>query len=329
MTVDSRPEAARSTGESGLRGFIRRHPLISFFTLANLMSWVAWVPYILSATGLGVWNFRFPEVLGTSQLTGMLPGAYLGPIFSAYIVTRVTGGREGVRRWIRRMTKWRVSWVWYLISVLAVPVALIVAASALYGEDVRMPPVAVLIAYVPGLLLQMVTTGLAEEPGWRDFALPRMQRRFGPLGATALLGPLWGVWHLPLYLSEWGGWPDVTLMRVGEFIAFCCTFSVVVTWVFNRTGQSLPLVMLLHVSVNNFMSMVYGAMFPSIDTAEQGSRVTLLAAATAAIVLLAATRGRLGYRPAEEPTPEPADGAGDSLAVDPTGAGHVVHGPGR
>ncbi|MEV7801625.1 type II CAAX endopeptidase family protein [Microbispora sp. NPDC088329] len=304
MAVDSRPEAGNHTSETGIRGFIRRRPLVGFFALANLMSWAAWLPYVLSNNGLGVWDFDFPSLLGTTQFAGVLPGAYLGPIFAAYIVTRVADGREGVRRWVGRMTKWRVGWVWYLVAALGVPAAIMVTGLALSGDDLRMPPVAALVAYVPSLLLQMVTTGLAEEPGWRDFALPRMQRRFGPLGATVILGPLWGVWHLPLFLSQWGGWPDVTWMRVGEFIAFASVFSVVVTWVFNRTGQSLPLVMLLHVSVNNFMSIVYSGMFPSIDTPEAASHVTLLAATTAAVLVLLATRGRLGYRPAGEPAPE-------------------------
>jgi membrane protease YdiL (CAAX protease family) len=304
MAVNSRPATERHPSQTGLRGFIRRRPLISFFVLANLMSWVAWTPYILSATGLGVLDFTFPAVLGTTQFAGILPGAYLGPILAAFIVTAVADGREGIRRWVGRMTKWRVSWVWYLVVALGVPGAIIITGLAVTDNDIRMPSVVALAAYVPSLLLQMVTTGLAEEPGWRDFALPRLQRKFGPLVGTLILGPLWGIWHLPLFLSEWGGYPDVSWARIGEFIAFACVFSVVVTWVFNRTGQSLPLVMLLHVSVNNFMSLGYSDMFPSIATAEQSSHVTLLAGATAAIIVLAATRGRLGYRPAEEPVPE-------------------------
>src|SRR5690606_451253 len=256
-----------------------------------LMSWAAWLPYILSSTGLGVLDVTIPG----GQLLGVLPGAYLGPIFSAYLVTRITEGREGVRRWVRRMTNWRVGWKWYLLAGVGVPASIIAAAAALYGGDVRVPSLAVLVAYLPMLAMQMVTTGLAEEPGWRDFALPRMQDRFGPLGGTMILGLLWALWHLPLYFSEWGGWPDVTLVRVLEFVAFCCAFSVVVTWMFNRTGQSLPLIMLLHVSVNNYMSVVYGEMFPAIDTQEAASHVTLLAGATAALIVLVATRGRLAY----------------------------------
>ena len=204
------------------------------------MSWVAWVPYILSATGLGILDFTFPSLLGGTQMLGVLPGAYLGPILAAFVVTAVADGKEGVRRWLGRMTKWRVSWVWYLVAGVGVPAAIIITGVAMSDGDIHLPSTIVLVAYLPSLLIQMVTTGLAEEPGWRDFALPRMQRRFGPLGGTLILGPLWGLWHLPLFFSEWGGWPDVTWMRVGEFVAFCVAFSVVVTWVFNRTGQSLP-----------------------------------------------------------------------------------------
>ncbi|MEV6869017.1 CPBP family intramembrane glutamic endopeptidase [Streptosporangium subroseum] len=268
--------------------------------MANLLSWVAWTPYILSATGLGVLDFSFPAVLGTTQLLGMLPGAYLGPILSAYIVTRVADGKVGLREWAGRLWRWRVSWRWYLAVAIGVPFALISTAIAVSDGAIQAPSVMVLVAYLPFLLIQMVTTGIAEEPGWRDFALPRLQRKYGPLGGTLILGPLWGAWHLPLFLSEWGGWPNVTWLTVGEFIASAVTFSVVITWVFNKTRQSLPLVMLLHVSVNTFFSLVFGEMFPSIADAAHMAHVQLLTTTMAATVLIVVTRGRLGYRPETE-----------------------------
>src|SRR5690606_17895432 len=55
----------------GLLGAVQRHPLLSFFILANALSWIAWTPYILSNNGLGVWDFTFPVVLGSSQISGM------------------------------------------------------------------------------------------------------------------------------------------------------------------------------------------------------------------------------------------------------------------
>jgi len=275
-------------------GFIGRHPLVSFFILANLLSWLAWTPYILSQNGLGLWAYRYPDVLGSSQILGVLPGAYLGPVTSAFVITLVADGREGLRRWARRLWHWRVRWHWYAVALLGVPAALLLAGLVFTGGEIHAPSVMVLAAYVPALILQMVTTGLAEEPGWRDFALPRLQSRFGPLRASLLLGPLWAAWHLPLFLSDWGGWPNAHWTRPLVFTVFCVSFNFVVSWMFNRTGQSLPLVMLLHVSVNNFSSVVWSDLFPSLSSDQ-----TLVAQATvalvAAAVVLITTRGRLGY----------------------------------
>lgn len=280
----------------GLTGFVRRFPLMTFFFLVNALSWAAWTPYILSLNGLGVWNYTFPAVLGSSQISGMLPGAYLGPIFSAFVVTAVVDGRDGLRRWVGRLWRWRVNWRWYAITLLAAPAAMLAAGTVFSGGQIQAPSIAVLTVYVPVLLFQMVTTGLAEEPGWRDFALPRLQDRFGPLRAAFVLGPLWGIWHLPLFLTEWGGWPDAQWTRPVVFLVFCIAFNIVMSWVFNRTGQSLPLSMLMHVSVNTFASVVWSDIFPSIDT-ERALLAMAVVAITGAVAVIAATRGRLGYHP--------------------------------
>ncbi|MGA9871893.1 MAG: CPBP family intramembrane glutamic endopeptidase [Rhodococcus sp. (in: high G+C Gram-positive bacteria)] len=286
-------EIRSAGGDAGVRGVIRRSPLISFFFLANALSWTAWLPYILSNNGTGVWDYTFPSVFGTSQLTGMLPGAYLGPICSALVVTAIVDGRAGLRVWAGRLFRWRVKARWYAVALLSAPAAMVVAGAMFSGGQMNAPSLVALAAYVPVLFLQMITTGLAEEPGWRDFALPRLQARFGPMGAAMVLGPLWGVWHLPLFFTEWGGWPDAHWSEPVVFLVFCIAFNVVMSWVFNSTGQSLPVSMLMHVSVNTFASVMWTEMFPTLDA--QRAMVAMAAAATvAAGVLVAVTRGRLG-----------------------------------
>jgi len=278
---------------AGLRGSIRRNPLTWFFTLAFALSWAAWTPYVLSRNGLDVWQFTFPGGRAGSQLTGVLPGAYLGPIASALLVTGITEGRAGLRTWRRRMLRFKVSWRWYLVVLLSVPAALTVASAVLAGRGPALPSAMILAAYLPGLLIQMITTGLAEEPGWREFAMPRMQQRHGPLIATLVVGVLWGCWHLPLFLTEWGGGPHVSWTVPVQFVVMTIAFSFVMTWVFNRSGESMPLVMLLHTGVNNYLSLAWTDMFPSLSE-HDGARALLLAATAAALVLLIATRGRLG-----------------------------------
>jgi hypothetical protein len=85
------------------QALVQRFPLVTFFTLANGISWLAWMPYILSLDGFGVLHFRYPDLLMGNQLTAILPGAYLGPLTAAFTVTAVTEGREGLRRWRKRL----------------------------------------------------------------------------------------------------------------------------------------------------------------------------------------------------------------------------------
>jgi len=65
-------------------------------------------------------------------------------------------------------------------------------------------------------------------------------------------------------------------------------------WVFNRTGQSLPLSMLLHVGVNNTVSVLWTDMYPGID-GDRGVLVLFIGATVAALAIIIGTRGRLGY----------------------------------
>ncbi len=287
-----------ATAENRIGGHaIRRHPLAAFFTLAYGLSWLVWLPYVLSQNGLGVLPISYPVLLGQTQLAGILPGAYLGPVTAAIIVTALTEGRDGLRAWRGRLLNVRVRWTWWLGVLIAVPLAIIGATFLLPGAAAAVRPISplLLLGYLPMLALQIITTAFAEEPGWRDFALPRLQSLRGPLLGTVILGLLWGGWHLPLFLTEdWGGWPDASLMQPVLFIAGCVPLSLVMTWVFNRTGQSVPVVMLLHASINSTYSLIWPALFPALSAAGLNLTVQLVATVTATLVLLVTTRGRLG-----------------------------------
>jgi uncharacterized protein len=271
---------------------VRRRPLLSFFTLAFGLTWLAWTPFLLSRNGLGVLPFRMSETLG------ILPAAYLGPLTAALTVTAIADGRAGLRRWGARLIRWRFGPRWYAGVLLGTPLLLVAGTFALPGAAgaLAVPSAAVFLGYPVLLVVQTLTTGLAEEPGWRDFATPRLQRRYGPLRANLILGPLWGVWHLPLFATEWAGQAAAAWSAAVEFVAAAVSLSIVMTWVFNRTAESLPVVMLLHAGVNTTFTLLWPALFPALDPDLDSLHVLLITATIAAVALLVATRGRLGYR---------------------------------
>ncbi len=131
-----------------------------------------------------------------------------------------------------------------------------------------------------------------EEPGWRGFALPGLQQRFGPMVGSLLLGALWGLWHLPLFLfvAGYNGSKTGILGTLGPFFAFVAgtiALTIVMTWIFNRTGGSVFMTALLHASTNT----ASGAVFPSpVGLASLYALYWALA-----LVALIATRGRLAY----------------------------------
>jgi membrane protease YdiL (CAAX protease family) len=92
----------------------------------------------------------------------------------------------------------------------------------------------------------------AEEPGWRGFATPQMQKWFNPLFAGLLIGVFWTAWHLPLYVTgDYTGGISAVLFR----FVFNVPLGVLFSWVYNKSGGNLLASILLHTSNNIGVSM--------------------------------------------------------------------------
>lgn len=94
---------------------------------------------------------------------------------------------------------------------------------------------------------------------------------------------------MPEWANENGGL-DPTL--VVTFLLMVVAIAPVMTWLFNRTRGSLFLVMLAHASINASLAV--------FAVATSALNVGLLALGALSVVLIVATRGRLGYVPAED-----------------------------
>ena len=143
--------------------------------------------------------------------------------------------------------------------------------------------------------------GVAEETGWRGFALPRLQERQGPLVGTAILAVVWGMWHLPNLL--FGGYTGTSYAL---WLVLTIASAFIYTWVFNNTAGSILLAALLHAAINMGSGLVTG-LIPGLEGAFRVPAYGAIALAfvTVALVLVTATMGRLGYR-AHRASPQPS-----------------------
>lgn len=271
----------------GIRRRVELHPVISFFILAYAISWLAFLLIIL--------DYRE----GLSQLFFLV--AQFGPALAALVVILLSGSSVG--RWARAIVRWRVAGWWYAVAI-GLPVLFIIVESAVFGllgnplDPSRIP--GALAGFAPSLILLTLIAGLGEEPGWRGFALPRLEGRYAPVVATLVLGLAWAFWHLPLVLVDPRFPHGFTSLAPLFLLALLTLIGILLmaffyTWIYNAT-QSVLLVMILHGSFNT----ATGAFPAPFEVLQRGVYVTLLIVQDitlllAVVALVLATAGRLGY----------------------------------
>ena len=222
-------------------------------------------PFFLLTFAL-TWGLQLPGVLAQR---GFLPGdpdSYMplvglgifGPLVAATVLTHREGGKAAVRELFRGLFKWRVHPGWYL-AALALPGALLTGLLFLLNLAGRQGPV----EYFPaaGAVVLAVVISVAEEVGWRGYALPRLQERWGAFRASALIGVIWYVWHIPMFLGL-----GIPLNLAPVMLLFFTGGSLVFTWIYNGTGGSLLLAVLAHVGahLNNSHSALPNEILPLV-----------------------------------------------------------------
>jgi membrane protease YdiL (CAAX protease family) len=260
---------------------------MAYFTLAFAFSWSV----ELLAFGL----------LDVPVVPGIVIAAF-GPPLAALVTTYVDQGRAGVHVLARRLIHWRVGLRWYAFAFVVIPVVGFSSFLFLADGTQNLPdaPMMLLPSYLLFVLIMMVMGGGQEELGWRGFALTPLQERHGALRASLLLGVIWGVWHLPLYVlvsdynNAGSGAAGITTAFIG-FVGYTIALSLLFAWAYNSTRGSVFFVMVLHGSVN--------AIFGFAPATATASWCLTAAVGALALLIAIATRGRLGYASPHVPDP--------------------------
>jgi len=252
---------------------VKRYPLVTFFVLTYIFSWWGWL------------------IDGVGQIP-------FGPLLAALIVVPLTGGVAGLKAWASRIVRWRVGLKWYAVALL-LPVAIVVAAVILNVLLGAGAPSAGQLGAWPGIfpefLFVFLIIGLGEEPGWRGYALPRLQEgrsvadpRTGALLATLILAVFGVIWHLPLFITGDSPWSNIPLIVAG-YILF--------TWLFNNTNGSVLIAMLFHASVGAVGPSFFAPMFSGADSVRYSWLLAALYCIVAVVVVILARPARLARTP--------------------------------
>ena len=205
--------------------------------LAFGLSWSYWIPDALAG---GHWS-HFPGLAG--------------PLVAALIVTAAAEGPGGLRRMGGAVLRWRVPLRWYLAATVPLGTAALVAGvQALAGDgpswrELGSMPGLPAVGWLGVLIIVLVVSGYGEEGGWRGFAWPRLRAQHRTAGAALLLAVPWAVWHVPTFWID-SGMRGFSLVLIPGFLVGLTAGAVVLGWLYERTGRSLPVVVVFHALLN-------------------------------------------------------------------------------
>ena len=191
-----------------------------------------------------------PFSMDPRQLGGLfyLFGA-AAPLFATIVATVIFSGREGLNHLLRRSFGWRFSPIWYLIAV-CIPFAVTAASTwaAISFINAEIPKNWFSPFFGIGFLFFfLIWDGLGEEVGWRGLALPLLQDRLGSLGGNILVGIIWALWHLPLFLMP-GSFQYGDSLIIYVYLITC--WSIVIALLVNKAQGSVLVAILFHESAN-------------------------------------------------------------------------------
>jgi uncharacterized protein len=256
--MQSPQAASESTWDGG--------QIVAWVALLFFLIFLCLLPFLIGGVSLaGLGKLSPSSPLFALCIAGFTFVGYT-PTVSALLVAGLFPGGGGARSVLRQVRNWRVSIGWYAIAVFG-PAVLFLLDEVFYlvlgGSPPRhwivLPSVS---GFFPGSLFFIVMGVLAgtigEEFGWRGFAQPRLQKRYGALKASILVGLVWGTFHL--WILPICHCLSLTDVIVTQYLRLIAT-AIIYAWIYNSTKASLFLVMVAHAAHNitvALMSMVGG-----------------------------------------------------------------------
>lgn len=233
-----------------MRRFIANHQIIAFWILTYAISWL---------------GFGLTASLG---IIGNAPGLLtllvsFAPSLAGIALIASIEGKAGLKNVGRRLLQWRVGVKWYIV-VFLLPIVLCLVGLMLFplfGDPIpslAIDPASIfghLIHVIPalgivgGVLLLFIGSffvggALNEEIGWRGYALPRLQTRYGAWWASIIIGIFWATWHIPVFWMQ--GRLFSNLPQFVFFVLSIMAVSIIATWLYNHTQGSIFFAVLFH-----------------------------------------------------------------------------------
>ena len=185
------------------------------------------------------------------------------PMIGAFVMTAMVEGKPGVGALWRRFWSRNLSIRWLLVALLLGPALLLIANLVSRMLDGQAYPILdlanqswMIIPVIPQFIGAFILSGMAEEFGWRGYALPRFQAKWNALASSIILGVIWASWHIPIFFVQGAPLYQVDFWAWAPMIVLV---SILYTWIFNNTNGSVLAAALFHAVGNTQLIWCQGS----------------------------------------------------------------------
>jgi membrane protease YdiL (CAAX protease family) len=218
-----------------------------FALLTYILTWSVEIPTALTKHGY----------LFTNISKGLQTICTLSPGIVAIILTAIYFGKKGLKSLFKAIVKWRIKFRWYII-IFILGVALcglsLLIFNFISGESIRPDQPYNFVFY---FILILPLSAFWEEIGWRGFLLPILQEKYTAIKSSLIIGFVWGLWHLPIYLAI-NPYGDKTIIFFLMMFIGCFALSIFATYFYNSTNGSLLACILFHNAINTSAVYFFG-----------------------------------------------------------------------
>lgn len=267
-----------------MTGLVRRHPVAAFLVWFYPVAWaIAFIPMVARNT-LGAELPMEPFIVAAVWLGGFLP---------VVAITRLLDGPDGLATLRQRITRVRVGFGWYALAFVILPAVALGLAVLSFGWPAVSASgwfTAVVTGFLWSTIVGCATTNLWEEATWMGFVQARLQSRYNVMLAAVITAVFFALQHVPLFVVEGLGF-EIFLL----FFVLTIPFRALIAWVYNRSG-SLLVVGLVHAAGDALVagSLNGVGLLPRLYDGSDVGFYTVLPNVVIGVVVIAATRGRLG-----------------------------------
>ncbi|MBD3407726.1 MAG: CPBP family intramembrane metalloprotease [Candidatus Lokiarchaeota archaeon] len=226
--------------------------ILLFFIITFVFSWAFWIPQVMNSLGI------IPDSAFTDFLSSPFNIAAFGPFIAAILMVLKEDKLNGIKGLLKKGIQVNFSKKWILPIFLLFPVIFLL--SMLLGLPFGFSPNLEILGHPEvvsiGFLVILLTAGpLQEEFGWRGYAVSRLQERYNALITSFIVGVAWALWHFPLFFLPHPG--DGSAMYYDQpvwiMVISVIFASIIFTWIYNNTNESVFATLLLHTTLNWIM----------------------------------------------------------------------------